>query len=621
MKHCLVFVLLALLAMAAGSSVSAQGQLSDPYAILTKHFEASGGLEKLKAEKANYVEGTLAVAGMTGTIKAWAVQPDLSRSEYKLGPLNITQGDNGEFQWVIDSNGKLQKITKQDEASLKRKELKRRMAEYEYADPNSDVFEVTFEGTDQVDGAPCYLVKISNTINADSHTFYYTTDQFRLVKAIIIQGDESRDSFYGDFREVEGLWVPFYMKDIPHQTQQAQEITLTQYVSNPEFDPSLFEPPGEGKKDFTFASGTSSENIPFKFISGHLYIPVIVGCKERLWILDTGASMSCVSTTFARELGIELEGGIKGGGAGGTVDIFFATIPEYSIQGISFESQKVASFDMTELQRVIGPEVAGILGFDFLSRFVTRIDYANELLSFYDPETFKYEGDGNTVDLHLSDNVFTTKAILDGTHDGIWLFDIGAGSVSLNTAYARMKGYADREGVIGTGRGAGAEFQNKSIKADSLQFGGYTVYRAPVHFSYGVPDSAYTSDQLGGLGNTLFRNFVMYVDYANERILVEKGAKFNQPWPEDHTGMGWIRTPDMRGVQVDYVSPGSPAAKAGFQKGDVLKTVNGIPYQQLGGLIALRELMTAAPGTQYELLVDRAGVDKKLKIKLAELYK
>jgi hypothetical protein len=40
-----------------------KGYLSDPCQILKKHYEAIGGLEKLKAEKTTYTEGTVTLEG------------------------------------------------------------------------------------------------------------------------------------------------------------------------------------------------------------------------------------------------------------------------------------------------------------------------------------------------------------------------------------------------------------------------------------------------------------------------------------------------------------------------------------------------------------------------------
>ena len=116
MKHSkskLVWCLFALLLCPA--LVSAQ---SDAYDVLNKNIAASGGLEKLKAERSQYVEGTLAIAGLSGTMKIWTMKPNFSRNEVDLKVLRVTQGENADGQWVLDSNGKLQLITKRDEASL-----------------------------------------------------------------------------------------------------------------------------------------------------------------------------------------------------------------------------------------------------------------------------------------------------------------------------------------------------------------------------------------------------------------------------------------------------------------------------------------------------------------------
>ena len=156
-----------------GMAVLATAQeISDPYDILNRYFQAVGGLDLLTAEKTSYSEGILSIGGMEGTLKTWISKPGRYRAEIALGPLNIIQGDNGEHAWILDQNGKLQVITNPDEATIKRRKVKRLIEEYAYAKRNSKVFTVNFEGIEPVDGKDCYVVKVSNNINFDSYTAY-----------------------------------------------------------------------------------------------------------------------------------------------------------------------------------------------------------------------------------------------------------------------------------------------------------------------------------------------------------------------------------------------------------------------------------------------------------------
>lgn len=614
---CSVAILVAFLFVAIATSVSAQG-INDPHEILNRYFQAAGGLERMLAERTSYSEGTLLLGGMQGSLKVWMQKPGQSRVEIALGPLNIIQGDNGEHAWVLDQNRKLQVITNPDDATVKRRQVRRLIEEYAFAKPASDIFKVSLEGIDQVEGKDCYVIKITNKINVDSYTYYINTQTFALEKTAFVEDIESRDTFYGDYREIEGLLVPFWTKEVPHQTGQAQEIRITRYVSNPEIALALFEPPPQGNKDYQFVNGDRAENIPFDFIGSHVFIPVTVSGKERLWVLDTGAGMTVLNKSFAEELGLVLEGEIKGKGAGGVVSASFTTLPPYSIKGIKFEDQKVAVIDMNELIRRLGLDVVGILGFDFLSRFVTKVDFANELVSFYEPEKFEYIGEGHVLGMHIYNKIFSVQATLDGTHAGSWTFDLGASTTFLDGRYALREGYAKKDGVIHMGHGAGNEFQAKDIRCDSIQFAGFTVYEPEISFSYGGTDTNFTADQIGVLGNTLFRNFVLYCDYAGERLIVERGGKFNQPWSVDNSGLQ-IAWSDNHEVEVSFVSPDTPAEKSGFVKGDILRSINGINVDLLGGVTAIRELLKAEPGTTYEFVVDRAGENKRLMLKLTRL--
>jgi hypothetical protein len=414
--------------------------------------------------------------------------------------------------------------------------------------------------------------------------------------------------------------VPFYTREIPYQTGQAQEITITVYESNPDLEGGLFDPPEEGARDYEFAAGSSSEDMSFEFIGLHLFIPVTVQGKERLWVLDTGAGMTVVEKAFAEEIGLDIQEGITGRGAGGTVQADFAVLPPYELEGIRFKEQTVAVIDMDELVRRLGVDIAGILGFDFLSRFVTKVDYANETVSFYEPESFEYAGDGRPVDVHIEESVFETSATLDGKHSGTWLFDLGAGATHIDGIYALREGYSDKDGVLAMGHGAGHEYQLKGIKSDSLEFAGYTVYDPAISFHYGGTDTVFTADRIGVLGNTLFRNFVLYLDYARERVIVEKGDMFNQDWPEDRSGLGVGWTSGRDAVEVLYVSPDTPASKSGFVKGDIIRKVNGSAIHVPDGALEVRELLKKEPGTTYDIVVERSGREMTLGLELEDLY-
>jgi hypothetical protein len=592
--------------------------LTDPHEILNRHFEACGGLDRMRAERSQYLEGQLSVAGLSGPIKIWSEKPHRLRAEADLGILKMTQGDQGEYTWVLDSNGKVQKTTNFDEATARRREVQSRATEYEFADPNSDVFDVTLIGVEMVGDAECYVVRIDNNINDDIYRHYINTQNFHLEKSYLEEAEYDKEKIFSDYRTVDGLLVAFHAEETTHPVEQTEVVTVTTYESNPEIDPALFEAPEQAGKDYTFAHGDSAENIPFSFIGNHIYIPVAAGGKERLWILDTGAGMSVIQSGFAAEIGLALEGSMTGQGAGGLVEASFAEVPAFSMPGIRFDSQTMAVVDMHELDYRLGLEFAGILGFDFLSRFVTRVDFANELVSFYEPESFEYSGDGHVLDVHIENGVMEVPGTIDGSYSGYWLFDLGASFTGLDNAYAYVNGFRDRPGVESLAHGAGNEYRTKAVRFQSFEFAGYTLDRPRIGFPIGGENLEVRVERIGTLGNNIFRHFVLTIDYARERIIVEKGDNYNQRFPEDRSGIS-LRLSEAGDIVVSYVSEGTPGDKAGVQAGDVIRAVNGIGEQHLDGLNAVRELLKSESGTRFTVAIERDGARQEVKLELADL--
>ena len=220
--------------------------------------------------------------------------------------------------------------------------------------------------------------------------------------------------------------------------------------------------------------------------------------------------------------------------------------------------------------------------------------------------------------LFFKHSIFMVPASLDGEHTGSWLFDLGASSTSLDGGYALRNGFPQRKGVERFGRGAGQSFISKGIRCKTLEVGGFTIDNPIIGFEITKVDTAHVSDEIGTLGNTTFRNFVVYCDYHNERVILEKGVNFNKEYPIDRSGLQMQRG-EGKMIEVLFVAAGTPAEKAGFKEKDIVKSINGIKTELLGGLSEIRLMLTEKAGTEYSFLVDRGGQELKLKLKLENL--
>lgn len=612
----LVGVVCAGVAWAVLPALVAAQTLTDPYQILAKHYEAMGGLDRLKAERTKYFEATVSVMGLEGTVREWDAFPVKKRQEVDLKIFKQTSGDNGEISWVVDQNGKLQ--IQKDEVTLKKRQVEDLLANYEHLNRESKHFVVTFQGVEKLGSADCYVVKIANTINQDVRIEYLDTASFIAQQSVLITAGMETYTSFSDWRDVGGLKIPFRQDTEIKPIEQKQVVQVTKYESNLEIDPGLFEPPGEDVEDFTFVNGTSAEDVPFKYVAEHLFIEVTVNCDKRQWVLDTGAAASVVDSTYAAELGLETSGTFKAVGAGKTVGASFVRLPAYSVDGIQFGEQKVASINILSLFKRSGLDAVGILGYDFLSRFVTKIDYANRKISFYHPATFEYRGTGKVIDAPLRDNLFALPMTVGGKYSGSWSLDLGASSTSFFYSYAEKNGILTLKGIEGLAGGAGGYFSVRALKFPSVEIAGFALGEQIFSVPLEKAGALGAREETGNLGNDILRHFVIYLDYKRQQVIFEKGEDFAKGFPTGKAGLGLV-VADNGSYEVFFVAPGTPAEKAGFKKGDVVKSINGIPVERFAGVIAIGELFKENAGTQYTMEVSREGVTRQIRLTLKDL--
>jgi hypothetical protein len=71
-----------------------------------------------------------------------------------------------------------------------------------------------------------------------------------------------------------------------------------------------------------------------------------------------------------------------------------------SLPGIEITNQRAGVMDMSGLEKIYGRAMGGMLGFEFLSRFVVRVNYGSKTIDVLDPATFDYKGPGQAPSLH-----------------------------------------------------------------------------------------------------------------------------------------------------------------------------------------------------------------------------
>ena len=227
----------------------------------------------------------------------------------------------------------------------------------------------------------------------------------------------------------------------------------------------------------------------------------------------------------AKQLNLTIRGNIKGYGFGDLFELAFADIPAYRVGDIVFNSQTF--FVVKDLtSRSYEPETAGILGYDFLSRFIVEIDYDNQLTTFYDPAEYNYSGDGVVIDAPLKYRTFTIPMTLDKQYKGKWSIDLGAHTSSVHYPFALQNNLLKRKGTETVSQGISGINYEETVQFDCLTIAGFQLDRPLITIPLERGKGATALGEIAGnLGNSTLRHFHLVLNYPEQKIIVSKGAQ------------------------------------------------------------------------------------------------
>jgi hypothetical protein len=367
--------------------------------------------------------------------------------------------------------------------------------------------------------------------------------------------------------------------------------------------------------------------IPFEMANNHILLRVRVGQSPPMWfVLDTGDKYAVIDSQSAKNIGLSLGGEVDMIGVGSQhMTANYVTNSSYSVVGLDgFAQPIVLALPLDGLAVHSGHASSGIIGFDFLSKFVVEIDYDRKMLILHNRDQYQYRGDGEYLPLtfnHGHPNIPARitqagRAPIDGT----FLIDVGdGGALTLNSPFVTQERLMDSSGTTAirtTGYGVGGKFESPVGRIKQLEIGHFVIDKPVTAFSNAQSGAFASTDVQGSIGADILRKFKVILDYAHNRVIFERGAHYAEPLEFDMSGLALAADISKKSLTVDDVYPDSPALEAGIQTGDSLTLIDGRPISDFS--LSDVRVMFKHP-TQYDVVFNRGGRRVEVALKLRRM--
>ncbi len=579
--------------------------------LLRKHVAALGGQTALDTLATFTITGTVRTPAARGAVRSWGRIPWEHREAIDLGPLKKVVSFDGNTAWTVDHNGFRRELTGPEKAQAA---VSSAIALYRYTEPLPAPFAAELSGEDSD-----HVMLAISYAGEGEHLLYFDTEDYLLKKVVVEHFGFPTQATFEDYRPEGGVLVAHRTVQTMGGTGLEITVDVEEVRINEQLADSLFAPPRRQVSDGRLTRGDEPPEVPLIRVGPYLLAEVTVNDSiVAAFLLDSGSGATCIDTSLVRALGLTSSGEIETRGVAGAGSASFVTLESLSMPGAELKGQSVAAVDLASVREFVGGGMAGILGWDFLSRFVVKIDYRRGLMTLYDPDPFRYEGEGDSLAARVQLNVPQISALVEG-HRGWFVLDTGnGGTVMLHAPFVRTTGITGgKDNLVGTViRGIGGAQEVKYGRLDSLTIGSNTLRDLPAAFSAAEEGFLASEEVAGNIGNRVLERFTLYLDLQRERVYVEPNELADAPPSENLTGL--VLTARMGRVMVDQVIPGSAADSAGIAAGEFVLEVGDRLTDGMSP-VEVADLLRRPEGSTVRLKLERLEVVREVVITIRSL--
>ena len=241
------------------------------------------------------------------------------------------------------------------------------------------------------------------------------------------------------------------------------------------------------------------------------------------------------------------QGYLEARGYGGSTDLHPVKIDTFDIpDAVRLSDLAAVAIALPPgFEKSLSGPLAGFIGYDLLSHFVTKIDYAHRKITFIDPAKFvPGSADGKPLPLNLDNDVPSITAQFDDLPAAA-IFDRYRGEVSALRLYGpyveqnKLRAKYPKE-IPTVGGGIGGESKSVVTKTEAFTVAGVTLRSIPTEFSLDTKGGA-SQILAGSLGSRMLARFIVTFDYPHGRVFFAPNADAAKPFDTRTFGLTVVK--------------------------------------------------------------------------------
>ena len=322
---------------------------------------------------------------------------------------------------------------------------------------------------------------------------------------------------FSRYQMVSGILMP---KIILHDSGETKDTTTIENFSLPIGGEISYGMPSPRPDGYTYDL-SASPNIEVKRIFGYLFVrPKLDGKDEGWWFLDTGAEVMVIDPGVARSHNMKVVGNESVSGVVANIKTNFSKGVAFNLGPVTIKNSSYMELDMKPFADALGLKLAGICGYDFISRVSLDIDPKRTTIGVQPSGKSGIPTESKWTSFLFHGNIPSLICQYEANHEGLFCLDTGSGSTVdfFSPAVTKYDLLKDRKvNSVMTG-GAGGASESKTGTLEWFTFGPKRFEKPNVGFQTTTKGGFASPFADGNIGMEFIGHFRVVLDYQASRL-------------------------------------------------------------------------------------------------------